>query len=278
MLLCHAGPRLPPDLVRNRLSVRASCDSLRESPRLASFWCEMVRLADGLLVDLAPRSLVAGDVLAMLLAGGQRKGSGAQIGGDHAPTDPTAEAILAVVTAPTEVSSALEHADPPLHPSPKAHGTAKPPLPLVILSFSTLRPRFGQGNLSHPRLRKDQLVLRRVNAAVTRKQIGRTPEEPLVVGDARGHLAILGRVTHQHPVAADDPAIDLVQPDLVPKLGRLADLAPADDLAVRLEETHQLLERRHRLAIQYPPTRLSDHLLEEGHELPKPTACLLYTS
>src|ERR687885_512119 len=43
--------------------------------------------------------------------------------------------------------------------------------------------------------------------------------------------------------AADDPALDFLQPQLAAELDRLAGLVAADDLAVRLEQAHDLLPR-----------------------------------
>ena len=50
-------------------------------------------------------------------------------------------------------------------------------------------------------------------------------------------------------VAADDAALDLVQQQLAPELGRLAGFVAADDLGVRLEQAEHLLLARHRLAL-----------------------------
>src|ERR687886_1179279 len=71
--------------------------------------------------------------------------------------------------------------------------------------------------------------------------------------------------------AADDPAIDFLQPQLAAELDWLAGLVADDDLAVRLEQAHDLLARRHRLAAKDAPHGLHDHALQawqDGLELP----------
>src|ERR671938_934094 len=62
--------------------------------------------------------------------------------------------------------------------------------------------------------------------------------------------------------AAEDPAIDFPQPQLAAELDWLAGLVADDDLAVRLEQAHDLLARRHRLAAKDAPHGLHDHALQ----------------
>ncbi len=74
------------------------------------------------------------------------------------------------------------------------------------------------------------------------------------------------------PPAADDPTVDLLQPELAPELDRLARLMADDDLGVRLEQADDLLACGHRLALEHAPHGLRDRLLDprqEGVELPR---------
>src|SRR5947199_9765120 len=74
----------------------------------------------------------------------------------------------------------------------------------------------------------------------------------------------------QDRIAADDPPLDLVEPDLAAELHRLAGLEPRDDLGVRLEQREQLVLRRYRLPLEHPPPRLLDALGEPRQELAEP--------
>ena len=64
----------------------------------------------------------------------------------------------------------------------------------------------------------------------------------------------------------DNPAIDLIKPNLVPVFDRMGFLAPANDVRVRLENAHHLVLGWHTLAFQDPPFGLIHHLLGQRNE------------
>ncbi len=63
------------------------------------------------------------------------------------------------------------------------------------------------------------------------------------------------------------PALDLVQPEHAAKLGRLSRFAFANNRRVGLKQTDDLLAGRHLFALQDPPRRLRDDLLDQREEL-----------
>src|SRR5512135_2365654 len=91
-------------------------------------------------------------------------------------------------------------------------------------------------------------------------------------------LVLAAALLHE-PVAGDDPALDLVEPDLPAEFDRLAGLVPGDDLRVRLEQRQQLLTSWNRLALDHPPKCLADAPLQPRQELADPggQACRLRT-
>src|ERR671926_662533 len=101
-------------------------------------------------------------------------------------------------------------------------------------------------------------VRAREHAPVTRYQPGRLAEARLVRRQAWGQVGRIGPGLVEHPPAADDPAVDFLQPQLAPELDRLAGLVADDDPRVRLEQAHDLLPPRHPLATKPTAHRLSD--------------------
>src|SRR5581483_6464071 len=95
---------------------------------------------------------------------------------------------------------------------------------------------------------------------------GRAAEAGGVVVEARADLGLVGGVADQHGVAADDAALQLVEPGLAAELGRLAGLAPADQRGVRLEQAEHLVGGRDLLAAQHPPGRLVDDPADQRRE------------
>src|SRR5215207_7716332 len=92
--------------------------------------------------------------------------------------------------------------------------------------------------------------------------------EPLLVADQTvGQIGLILPRLIEESVAADDAAVDLVQPELAPELYRVARLMALDDLGMRLEQAQQLLPGRHRLAVQHPSRRLVDRLADQGQEV-----------
>jgi hypothetical protein len=67
-------------------------------------------------------------------------------------------------------------------------------------------------------------------------------------------------------IGRDDPALDLVEPQLAAELDPLTGLEPADDLSVGLEEREQLVRGRDRFPVEGPAGRLLDALNQQGQQ------------
>lgn len=143
----------------------------------------------------------------MLRASDLRTGYGFQVGGYYAPANPSSEAVFTVIAATAQIAPSLEHADTPLDPSSEAQASAEPTLSFMALALACLVPRLGQGHLFHSYLISSYFVLRRMNAAISCKQVGRTGKEALVAGQARWHLPIVRWVAFQHPIPTDNASI-----------------------------------------------------------------------
>src|SRR5438067_9603047 len=66
-------------------------------------------------------------------------------------------------------------------------------------------------------------------------------EADAVLGHARRELFSIGRVADQHRIAADQPAIDLIQQHLAAELGRHAGLAAAQHGGMWFEQTQDFV-------------------------------------
>src|SRR5438093_777755 len=73
-------------------------------------------------------------------------------------------------------------------------------------------------------------------------------------------------VTVQDAVVTDDAAIYFVEPDLVTILHGVQFLATADDVRVRLKDTHEFLTSRHLLLFEHAADGLINHLLAARDE------------
>src|SRR4051812_29861914 len=198
-------------------------------------------------------------------------GDALQIAGHDPPADPAAHAVLAVIAATAQPVAALQHADPTFDPGPEAEAT---PEPALLVEAGPLRRDLAARRDDHPpaagRLGQP-LVLRREYPSVAGHQPRRPAETLLVRRQAWQQIrGVLARPVEQAP-AADDPALDLLQPQLAAELDRLAGLVADDDLAVRLEQAHDLLARGYRLTSEHATNPLCDRLRpprKEGVELP----------
>ena len=74
-------------------------------------------------------------------------------------------------------------------------------------------------------------------------------EHLAVMLQTRRDLAVLGRVARQDLVAANEAALDFIQPHLSPKLGGDVELAFTDNGRIGLKEADQLLFRRDAVAL-----------------------------
>src|SRR4051794_126280 len=156
-----------------------------------------------------------------------------------------------MIAAAGEPVAALKDADPTLDAGAEAEAAAEPALPLEA---GPLRRDLADRRDDHPRdtgRLGQPLVLRREHAAVRCHQPGR-PAEALPGRRQAGREAgaFVPRLAEQTP-AADDPALDLLEPQLAPELDRLAGLVADDDLGVRLEQAQDLLARGHCLALEH---------------------------
>src|ERR687883_1308674 len=134
--------------------------------------------------------------------------------------------------------------------------------PLRIVGPATRREHHAR----HPDLLGMGFVRTREHARVTRYQPGRLAEARLVRRQAWGRVGRIGPGWVEPPPAADDPAIDFLQPQLVSELDRLADLVADDDLRVRLEQAEDLVRAGHRLTLEDAALRLGERTLQAWQE------------
>jgi hypothetical protein len=118
-------------------------------------------------------------------SGGLRTGIGMQVGAQHPPPYPPAEAFLALIPAAAQLTPAFHHADAPLDARPEPSRSPKQPLPLVALALLVLGSLLGQRYSSDPHASGGLFVGQRLHSAVRRHQPRRAPEQPLVVLQAR---------------------------------------------------------------------------------------------
>src|SRR6266511_1451982 len=196
----------------------------------------------------------------------QRLSDGAQVVGDDAPADPALHAILAVIATALQLVPTFQPTDPSFDAGPPVAPTLKPALALVRLTCGRRAASLRQHHTSDDILPRRLFVLVRRHLAITYQQGRRTAELTDVLLQARHQLGRIVRIARQDRVATDDAAFDLAQPDYSPKLGRLAQLALANDHRMRFEDTDQLLAGRHLLAVQHPPPGLGDHLCDARNE------------
>lgn len=78
-----------------------------------------------------------------------------------------------------------------------------------------------------------------------------------MLSQADGQFGRVRRIADQHGEAADQPAVHFVQQELfAPEFGWGAGLAPSQHRGVGLEQTQDLVGRRHRLAVEDASLRL----------------------
>jgi len=120
-----------------------------------------------------------------------------------------------------------------------------------------------------PRIMGRAVILWRRDTLVTRHQIRHLAKAPLIVRDADGKVRIVLFGFGQDPIAADDPSVDFLQPELPPKLHCLPGFVTDDNLGVGFEQTDDFLFRRHDLTLDAPPRCLSDCLINPRQKLLK---------
>src|SRR6266498_5227355 len=195
-----------------------------------------------------------------------RLGDDAQVVGDNAPADPALHAVIAVVATAVQLVPTFQPTDPSFDAGPPITTTLKPLLPRVRLARGGLPPGLGQHDTTYATLFGGLLIRWGCNFAIGHQQVWRASEPADVMVQAGHQLGRIVRIAGQDRIATDDPTLDLVQPDHPPELGRLAQLALANDRGVRLEDADQLLGRREGFAFEHPPCGLVDHLPHAWNE------------
>ncbi|MEA2638861.1 MAG: hypothetical protein QOF51_255 [Chloroflexota bacterium] len=95
-------------------------------------------------------------------------------------------------------------------------------------------------------------------------------ELSLMMLQAGRQLRGVGRVAREHLIAADEPALDLIEHELRAELGGPIQLPPPDHRRRRLEQAHHLLVRRNGFPAEDAPLCLAHHPLEERREVLQP--------
>jgi hypothetical protein len=85
-----------------------------------------------------------------------------QVVGQDAPSYPPAHPFFCVMEAATQPEGAVEHADPPLYPRPKAEASPEPALVLMVFSLLGKLAALGQDHPLYSRLMSGFLVLYRI--------------------------------------------------------------------------------------------------------------------
>ena len=131
---------------------------------------------------------------------------------DHSPAHPSFHPFLSVIAAPLQLMPSLQQADPPFYAAPPFPPPPKPPLLLVRFSRGRLLSRFRQHHLFDPFLLGTFLIGHRVGSLVCRQQHRRFVEHFQIMIQTRLDLLVIYRVAVEDLIAADDPAINFVQP------------------------------------------------------------------
>src|SRR6266508_3219625 len=158
-----------------------------------------------------------------------------QIVGDHTPTNPAFHPVIAVIAAARQAVAPFQPTDPAFDPRPPIAPTPEPALPLVRDPFGRLRATRRHPDLSAHFLPRIAFVRICRQLPVARQQARRLAKHLEMMIDARWQLFGLIRVAGEHGVAADNGAVNLVQPYYSPKFGVRPQLAFADDRRVQLE-------------------------------------------
>src|SRR4051794_4940269 len=165
-----------------------------------------------------------------------RPGDLGEVVGHDPPADPSPEAPLAPVAAAPQPAIPLQDVDPPLDPGAEPIRLTEPTPPLLGPPPRRRLADVRQGHAPDARALRQPLVLRRRQPPVGRQQPRRPAEPGLVVLQAvlQGR-PVLAAAPIQDRVAADDAALDLVEPDLTAGLDGPARLGPRDHPGMRLE-------------------------------------------
>ena len=173
-----------------------------------------------------------------------------QVVGNDAPSDPSGEAIFAVIECPVETVLAFEHTNTSFDTGMEAAPSSEPGLRFVLRALSRFATWFGQDDTFDSLLLSVGFVLGRIESSVSANLIRRPAELLYMIVNGGLPLGIFGWIAGQDRPASDNAAVGFIQPDLVTKLGLLARLLAANDIRVWLKEADQFLLRWHRLAVE----------------------------
>src|SRR6266571_4609675 len=192
------------------------------------------------------------------LSGHHRPSDLHQVGRDNSPAHPAPHPVFPMVPTAIQFVAAVQHADASFDAGAEPEAPPEPPFAFPLLSLGGCPPLRGEDYSLDARLAGQLLIPGGGDPTVTGQEPGRVPEALLVISQALSQIGIILPRLLQDAVAADDPSLHLLQPELAPELSGLAGLVPLDELGVRLEETDDLLSCRHFLSTQHPALCLPD--------------------
>ena len=180
-----------------------------------------------------------GSDLRGLGAGGQVLRDDVQIMGDHTQPDPALHAGGPPIAAAVQLVAAFQAADAALDARAPVAPGSKPLLSLIRETLRRLLARFGQYHLRDPVLLGIAFIGGGMQPTVPRQQGGRAAKLLAVMVQARGQLRFFVGITVQDGVAADEPTLDLVQPNTAAKLGRLSRFAFANNRRAKMTRLYR---------------------------------------
>src|SRR5215213_1189086 len=189
---------------------------------------------------------------------------GGQVMGNDTPADPSGEAKLAVITSASQAKLAFEHADAAFDTGVVAAATSEPGLGFKLTPALCFVAWLGQDDTLDALLGGVGLVGGRIEPAVGTGLVRGTTKQAQMMVNGWLPLGVLRRVAGENGPAGDDPAVDLIQPDLVSKFGLFARFLAANDGGMRLKQADQFLLCWDRLARKHAPHGLVDDLFAVG--------------
>ena len=161
--------------------------------------------------------------------------NGSQVIGDHGPSNPSLETVFALVEAAVQSEDTFENRNAAFHTSMPLAAPTEPALLFKQLALWRFLTWFGQHHPFDAPVFGILLVGSRIDTPVGADLVRRFVELSLMGLQAGSQLSRVIGIAFQDPPVGDDAAFNLVQPDLVTVLDRLADLAPANDVGVWFE-------------------------------------------
>lgn len=206
---------------------------------------------------------------------GRRLGDPPQIVGDHAPADPAFPSVGTMIPAAIQLVAPFQPTDPALDARAPVVATPEPALLLMRHPFGRLGPWLGQHPLLDAARGRLPLVRGGGETAIPGQQPGWTLEHLPMMVQTRRPWRVFGGIALQHGIAADDAALDRIQPEHPAACGGPARLAFADNGGMGLKQADHLLRGRDGVTLEDASGRLGHHLLHQwakpvqrGDELP----------